>query len=140
MVEIFEAAAKLKLRFASSVGQITVEDLWDLPLTATNGRPHLDEIGVALLNQLNDAPDTVVSLVKPVTDNGKKALLQLKFDIVKHIIDVKVEERDAAAKKAEAKAKRQQIMALINQRDNEELSSASKADLLKKLEELGDDE
>lgn len=139
MIEIFERAAQLKLRFSSSVGEITVEDLWDLPLTAAPGKPHLDEIGVALLIQLNDAPDTVVSLVKPVTDNGKKALIQLKFDIVKRVIDVKVVERDAAAKKAEAKVKRQQIMALINQRDNEELLSAPKADLLKMLDELGDE-
>jgi hypothetical protein len=116
----FEQAARKQFRFDSSKGQLSVEQLWQLPLTG-NG-VNLDDIAKALFRQIKDA-DGEVSFVKPTVaaDN----MLQAKFDIVKHIIDVKLAERDAADKAAATRVKNQKIMALIDQKQDEKLSSAS---------------
>ena len=42
-IDIFKQAAKAKLRFPSSKGELRVEDLWDLPLTSKTG-PSLDSL------------------------------------------------------------------------------------------------
>ena len=36
-MNIFEYATRAKLRFASSRGDLTVEQLWDVPLRSTDG-------------------------------------------------------------------------------------------------------
>ena len=119
-MNIFEQAARKKFRFDSSKGQLTVEQLWDLPLTG-NG-VNLDDIARGLFRQVKET-DSEVSFVKPAVKSD--ASLQAKFDIVKHIIDVKVADRDAAEKAAATRAKNQKIMALIDQKQDEKLSSAS---------------
>ena len=42
--DIFKQATKLKLRFSSVRGDLTVEDLWDLPLTSKSNLS-LDGVG-----------------------------------------------------------------------------------------------
>ena len=48
MSEIFMKATQKKLRFDSTQGLLTVEDLWDLPLTGTNKKANLDDIAIGL--------------------------------------------------------------------------------------------
>ena len=44
-MNIFEQAARQKIRFESVLGLLCVEDLWDLPLTSLNSkRANLDDI------------------------------------------------------------------------------------------------
>lgn len=129
---MFEKASRLKLRFETIRGLISTEDLWDLPLTSTN-KVNLDDIAKALYKQLKEQTD-VVSFV----DDTQKAdeLTQLKFDIVKQVIGVKKAE-NAAAADARAKAdKKQQILGLIAQKQNEQLSTSSIEDLQKMLTDL----
>jgi hypothetical protein len=37
-MNIFEQATRAKIRFSTPVGMLSVEDLWDLPLTSTQGQ------------------------------------------------------------------------------------------------------
>ena len=117
----FEKATKLKLRFESPKGLLSVEDLWDLSLT------NLDGIAIGLFNQLNSGK--AVSFVGggQVSDE----IPQLKFNIVKHIIDVKVAERTARTDLAARSEKKQLILGIIAQKENEELASTSLEDLRK---------
>lgn len=124
---MFETASRLKLRFSSAVGLISVEDLWDLPLTSTN-RANLDAIAIALDAELKATSG--VSFVSPSSKDTKE--LQLKFDIVKHIIDRKIAENAA---KVLAKSKAQQVAKikdLIAEKEDEALKNLS-ADELKAL-------
>jgi len=43
-MNIFERAARAKVRFSSAVGELTTEQLFDLPLTATGNRLSLDAV------------------------------------------------------------------------------------------------
>ena len=109
---MFEKASRLKLRFESTKGQLQIEDLWDLPLTSTKGQANLDDIARGLHRQLKNGDD--VSFVNATQKSDE--VVQLKFDIVKHVIEVRLVENEAAAKARENKEKKQQLLAIIAQK------------------------
>lgn len=102
-LNIFEYAAKHKLRFVSERGLLTVEDLFDVKLSNVSG-PSLDKIAIALDEELSK---TEKSFVKKVTPQNKE--LQIKLDIVKHVITVKQEQAEAKVA-AEARATQRRIL------------------------------
>lgn len=133
-MEMFAFATRKKFRFDTCKGQVTVEDLWDLPLTATNGRPNLDDIAKELYKKMKD--ENEMSFVKPTSQVNKEFnIIKTKFDIVKYIIDVKLAEAEAAKKAKETKARNQRILGLIAQKEDEALASKSKEELLAMLAE-----
>lgn len=129
---MFEQATRMKLRFNTPQGQLVVEDLWDLPLTSTTNRANLDQIAVGLYAELNSNRN--ISFVN--SNSTGDTTLQLKFDIVKHIIDVRKAENLATAEARVRKEKKQQILTLISQKENETLAGKSLDDLRKMAEEL----
>lgn len=129
-INIFEKAARVGLRLDSTRGQLSVEDLWKLPLTGNN--LSLDGLAVDLFEQLQKT--STKSFVNKVVED--KSFLQLKFDIVKHIIDVKVEERDKVKKAKEAAAERAKLMDALANRQQDKYNNMSEDDILKRLGEL----
>jgi hypothetical protein len=133
-MEMFAFATKKKIRFETSKGLLSVEDLWDLPLTSDNGRPNLDDIAKGIYKAMKEGEE--VSFVKSnAASNAAFNVLKTKFDIVKHIIDVKLAEAEAAKKAKEIKARNQRILGLIAQKEDEALASKSKEELLAMLAE-----
>jgi hypothetical protein len=126
-MEIFEKAARLKLRFDSPKGALSVEDLWDVPLTSGVGKANLDDIAKGLYRQLRDT-DATVSFVLPV-EKGSDTV-QLKFDIAKHVIDIRMAERDAAADAAKRKETKARILELIAKKQDDALGGKSLEELL----------
>ena len=118
---MFEKASRLRVRFETSKGALNVEDLWDLPLTSTTGKANLDDLARALHQQLES--QNIGSFVLTVSPNN--ALEQLKFDLVLHVIKVRLAENEAARNLAVAREKKQQIMEIISRKENESLSNAS---------------
>lgn len=129
---MFDKATRLKLRFESLVGLLHVEDLWDLPLTALKSRPNLDDIARAIHRQLKNDED--VSFVHK--DRKSDETIQLRFDIVKHIIDVKLAEKDALEVERVNAEKKQRILAIISQKEDEHLHEISIDDLKKMMADL----
>lgn len=129
---MFEQAIRMKLRFTTSQGQLSVEDLWDLPLTSTTNKANLDAIAVGLYAELNSNRN--ISFV----NNGSTGdqTLQLKFDIVKHIIDVRKAENASAVEARARKDQKQRLLELINQKENESLAGKSIDELRKMVEGL----
>jgi hypothetical protein len=128
---MFEKATREKYRFESPMGLLTVEDLWDLPLTGQRNRANLEDIAITLHRQLRAATEVFVPRVKK-TD----ATLQAKFDIVKRIIDIKLAERETAEKAAENRAKKQRILEIIERKQGAQLEALPVEDLLKMVNEL----
>jgi len=133
-MNIFEVAARQKLRFESPKGLLSLEDLWDLPLTSATGKANLDDIALGLHQGLKNTAE-VVSFVDD--DKAKPdAVIQLKFDLVKHIIETRKKENAAAlAAKDRAETKQRLLEVLAKKRDSN-LEAMSEEDLLKKLAEL----
>lgn len=129
---MFEKASRLKLRFPSPKGALTVEDLWDLPLTGSTGKANLDDLARTLHQQFESQKiGSFVTKATPIT-----AGTQLQFDIVLRVIEVRLAENEAAAQREAARAKKQQIMEIISRKETEALSGASLDDLRAMLSSL----
>lgn len=135
---LFATASRQKFRFNSPQGQLSVEDLWDLPLTSPSGKnANLDDIARALHKQLKEFDGETISFVKPASSNkAKTEELQAKFDITKFVIDAKVAERDAAALAQEKKEKKQKLLELLDKKKNAELEGKSTAEIEAMLKDL----
>lgn len=127
---MFEKAARLKLRFNTSAGPLSAEDLWDLPLTSVRS-PSLDDIGMGLMDKLQK---TSKSLVNP--NKGASEIDQLRFDIVKHIIDVRLKEKEEADQLKAKADQKQKILALIAQKEDSALAEKSIEELRQLVEAL----
>ncbi len=124
---MFEKASRLKLTFNTARGLFSVDDLWDLPLTSAGG-PNLDYIARMLHKQLKSGDD--VSFVEPARKSDET--VQLRFDLVKHVIDVKLAENAAVRLEKERSEKKQKIMGIIAAKQDESLQQMS-MDYLQKL-------
>lgn len=124
MDNLFEQATRLKVRFEYR-GQISVEDLWDLPKTALN----------AIYGDLKAKQrETAESLLTTKTVSSQ--LLDLKIELVKYVFDTK--EQELAGRKAaeEKRLKKQKLMEVLAQKQDAALLNMSEADLRKMIEEM----
>lgn len=123
---MFELASRKKFRFPYK-GVISVEDLWDLSLD------QLNTVFMALNKDVKKSQEE--SLLSANT--AEDVELWTKIDIVKHIFNVKKSEAEARAMEASKAAKKQQILAILEQKQNDSLQNMSEEDLLKMLNEIG---
>lgn len=130
-MNIFEQATRQKVRFDTPKGQLTIEDLWDLPLTSTSGRANLDEIARQLFRKVKETEE--VSFVTPAPSKDK-SLTQMKFDLVKRVIEVRLAERDAAAEAEKNRQRKQLVASIIEQKENAALQETSLEELRKMME------
>lgn len=122
---IFEYAVRNKVRFPFK-GMISVEDLWDLSLT------NLDSIYKTLNKQVKQSEEE--SLLS--TSANVNTELEVKIAIIKHIVSVKLTEKENAEKADAKKAQKQKIMSIIATKENEALQNSSIEELNKMLDEL----
>jgi len=111
MTNIFEQASRTPLRFGTGQGLVSTEDLWNLPLQSKPGstRTSLDDIAKILHKQLKESEET--SFVTPTKTTDP--VTQLCFDIVKHIIDVRIAESAAAAERRANTEKKQKLLEIL---------------------------
>ena len=128
---LFLTATRSKFRFPSSAGQLSVEDLWDLPLSGRGA--NLDDTARALHKGLKEA-DGDISFVKPAVKTT--ADLQMKFDIVKYVIEVKMTERDTRAAAEEKAATKQKLMAKLAEKQDKELDNKSAEEIQAMIDAL----
>lgn len=126
MEKMFEKATRLKIRYQTQNGILMVEDLWDLPLDSKI-KANLNSIAIQLNRQIKDSGE------ESFIGNSKvDPILQLKFDIVKYIIDTKLSEAEDKANALAKKQYNEKILKLIDEKEDEALKGKS-AEELKKL-------
>ena len=133
-MNMFEQAARLKLRFAVGTRvNLTVENLWDLPLTNVKGED-LDHIAIELQEKLSTNEK---SFVVQQSKTKETQVNQLKFDIVKYIIDVRLEEQKVAnleRQRAQEISTLKELQKQAKIRDLQNLSSEEIEERIKSLE------
>lgn len=131
-MNIFEKASRDKLRYSTQVGQISVEDLWDLPLQNGSNGLDLDHIAKTC-NKLikHNKEESFVESPTPADEE-----LELKFEIVKHVISVKITERDEAKEAKAKKEKKEKLLGLLAEKQDEELKGKSTEELQAMIADL----
>jgi hypothetical protein len=122
---MFEKAVRLKLRFTHK-GLCTVEDLWDLPLDS------LDRIFKELNTKLKTQKEE--SLLE--TRSKEDEIFDLKISIVKHIVEVRLSEQKARTDLAAKLAKKQNLLGIIAEKQDNALRDMSVDELTKLVDEL----
>lgn len=133
MENLFEQATRNKLRFESTKGPLSVEQVWDAPLTSRNGFS-LDDIAKQAKRELDAlSEESFVEQVSPL-----KSVAVLKLEVVKHIISVKLSEKEAASKRAERAELRQQLTQALAEKQSDAIKNMSTEEIQKRLKELED--
>lgn len=116
--KMFETAVRNKMRFPYK-GQISVEDLWDLDVNA------LDGVFKTLNSKVKVSQEE--SLLRTRSKESEELMVQI--EIVKYIVSVKLAEAEAR-KNAEAnRAKRQQILGILADKQESALKNKSPEEL-----------
>lgn len=126
METLFIKAIRNKYRFTSTKGHLTVEDLWDLSLTA------LDGIAISIYDELEKAGKK--SFVKQQTKLSGE--LQNKLDIAKYVIDTKMTEAAAKKDRVQKKGQLDFLKKIKEQKEMQRLENLSNEDLEKQIAAL----
>lgn len=129
---LFQLASRQKFRFQSIKGELTTEQLWDLPLTARGGF-NLDEVAKQVAAELKAAGEE--SFVQKKS-NPAKAKLEAKLEIVKHIIAVKLDDAEKANKASQNQEERQRLLAVLNRKQDAALEELTPEQIQARLAEL----
>lgn len=122
---IYKEASKLKLRFETTKGLLSVEQLWGLSLV------ELDALAVSLEEAYKNSKSK--SFLDKKTEKDK--IIKLRFDIALDVLNTKVDEKEAAKKEAEDKEHNQKILSIIKEKQDEALKGKSIKELEKMLKE-----
>jgi hypothetical protein len=127
-MSIFEKAVRQKLRFPSSKGPLTVEQLFDLSLESLNS--------VALAVDAT-RESSAKSFIAEASAANTTADLQL--EILVYVIKTKKDEALAKSKRREKLAALERLRELQGQKQDEALRSKSEADLAAMIAEIEKD-
>lgn len=135
---LFQTAAKKRYRFPSVVGFLTVEDLYDLPLTVAPSREakaaSLDNVarGIHIELKASEAESFV-----GIKSSGTTELTE-RLEIVKIIIADKQAAAEEAQNRAILRDKKQRIKDALAFAENRELDNKTVEELKAMLNDLGE--
>jgi len=123
---MYKQASQLKLRFQTSVGLLTTEQLWDLSQLQLSNTIK----AVKKVLKKNDGDDELSFL-----EDTKEVdvVNQLRFSILKDVYLSKKKEAEDLRNAAEIKAHNQKILTLIAEKKDDSLKGMSIEDLEKQL-------
>lgn len=133
-MNIFERAARNAYRFTSVRGELTTEQLFQLPLLSDDGFS-LNGIAVTASNDLKAVTsESFVETQKPETTH-----FEAKLEIVKHVIAAKQAAQLAAENRAIKADKRRKLVDALAAAEDRELGAKSRDEILAELESLDDE-
>ena len=116
---MYKEALQKKLRFKTNKGMITTEDLFDLSLQ------NLNTLAIMLDRKISEAPKKSFIEELPAEENDD----ELRFSIVKDVINIKLKARKDNIHKAQADAQKKRILEILAKRNDEELEKKSTEEL-----------
>ena len=112
---MYKEALQKKLRFKTNKGMISTEDLFDLSLQ------NLNTLAIMLDKKISEAPKKSFIEELPAEENDD----ELRFNIVKDVINVKLKAHKDNINKALIEARNKRIAELIAKKEDEALENKS---------------
>lgn len=134
MTNIFEYASRKKLRFASSKGSLTVEQLWNVPVSSSTGFS-LSAIATPYYEKREKASSLSGSLLR--ASEGLSEDDRVSLSILEHIAQVLDQERKAAVAAAVKSSRKADLLDALAAREADALTRKTPEELRKMIEELG---
>jgi hypothetical protein len=131
---IFEYATRNKLRFASPRGELSVEQLWDVPLRSGDDF-NLNTIAKTTNKALKEISEESFVETKKT---AKQVRLENALEVVKYVIEVKLEEEKAAETRAARKQEKEKLLGILAEKQAGKLSELSEKELQKRIAALED--
>lgn len=138
MSDIFERASRDRLRIDTPSGQLTVEDLWSVPLRSV--RPNsmsLDTIAKDVYSKLKEQNEVSSFVEDTDTTSPVTVKLELTMDILKHIIGIRKVEAAQAADAQRKKELQQRLLQIKVNRDAAKLENLTDEELDKMIADCG---
>lgn len=133
-VNMFEYATRNKIRFASPRGELSVEQLWDVPLRSKDDF-NLDSIAKSVNKSLKTASEESFVETRKTREQTK---LEFALGLVKYVIEVKLDEEETSKKRAENKQEKERLLAILAEKQAGKLSELSEKELQKRIAALDD--
>ena len=115
-VEQLEKGLRQGLRFKITNGLVGIEDLYTMNVQS------LDKIAVTLNRELRGSEDSFL-------ESNKDESLKLRFEIVKHILDLKLAEAETAKTAKADAARRQVLLAALERKQSAKIDEMSEEEL-----------
>jgi hypothetical protein len=128
----FEYATRNKIRFASSKGALTTEQLWDVPLRSKDefNLNAVAKVASVALKQAEE--DNFVDQDRRLRNDP----LSVAFEVVRHVIKIKLEEEEAAKKRVQNRQEKEKLLAILAEKQAGKLSELSESDLQRRIAAL----
>jgi len=134
MKNLFEFATRNKLRFASTRGELSVEQLWDVPLRSKDDF-NLNTIAKAANKAWKEiSEENFVETTTAKTPDYMRR--EAALEVVKYVIEAKLDELEAAEKRAANKQKREQLLKILAEKQEGRLSDLSEKELQRQIAAL----
>ena len=133
-MNIFEYAARSKIRFQSTKGELTVEQLWDVPLRSRDDF-NLNAVAKAANKAWKDISEE--SFVE-TTKTPEHIRRETALEIVKYVIDTKLAEENLAKLRADNKIEKEKLLEILAEKQDGKLSELSEKELRRRIAALGE--
>jgi hypothetical protein len=132
VINIFEYATRNKLRFASPRGELSLEQLWDVPLRSKDDF-NLNTLAQTANKALKDiSEENFVETAK----TPQHTRLETALDVVKYVITVKVADEETAKLRAVKKIEKEKLLGILADKQAGKLSELTEKELQRRIAAL----
>ncbi len=129
---IFEYASRNKLRFVSTRGELTTEQLWDVPLRSKDDF-NLNAVAKVANEAVKAAnEENFIEVARTAAHTNAEIVL----GVVKCVIEAKLADETAAKARAGNRLKKERLLAVLAEKQDGKLSELSERELKKQIAEL----
>jgi len=129
-MNIFKEASRENLKYKTVRGSITTDQLWELPLTSSDGMD-LDTIAKDIYSNIKDEEISFVSQREKI-----QVADELRLDVIKDIIEYKQEKANRALQNQLARERKSKLLDAIAAKEDKALDRMSADKLRKEVEAI----